>query len=100
MATFWRTFRHDGKIRPAWWGWGGFTAGRPPPITSKVVVYAPAERAETLTLFLLYSYSVGDGVADYAQQLYVVSCLLGLRIFCFLFIFEDIYTSDYEKVYV
>ncbi len=21
MATFWRTFYHDGKFRPAWWGW-------------------------------------------------------------------------------
>ncbi len=34
---------------------------RPPPftlytITSKVVVYVPAERAETLPLFLLYPY--------------------------------------------
>jgi hypothetical protein len=22
MATFWSTFQHDGKISPAWWGWG------------------------------------------------------------------------------
>jgi hypothetical protein len=22
MATFWRTFHHDGKISPAWCGWG------------------------------------------------------------------------------
>ncbi len=22
MATFWRTFHDDGKIIPAWWGWG------------------------------------------------------------------------------
>ncbi len=21
-ATFWRTFHHDGKISPGWWGWG------------------------------------------------------------------------------
>ncbi len=21
MATFWRTFHHDGKISPAWWEW-------------------------------------------------------------------------------
>ncbi len=21
MASFWRTFHHDGKIRPGWWGW-------------------------------------------------------------------------------
>ncbi len=50
------------KISPGWWGWGG---GRPPPfitftITSKVAVYAPAEWADTLTLFHLYQcmYSV------------------------------------------
>ncbi len=23
MATFWRTFHHDGKINPSWRGWGG-----------------------------------------------------------------------------
>ncbi len=22
MTTFWRTFHHDGKISPAWCGWG------------------------------------------------------------------------------
>ncbi len=22
LATFWRTFHHDGKFSPAWWGWG------------------------------------------------------------------------------
>ncbi len=22
MAPFWRTFHHDSKIIPAWWGWG------------------------------------------------------------------------------
>jgi len=22
MSTCWRTFQHDGKISPAWWGWG------------------------------------------------------------------------------
>ncbi len=21
-ATFWLTFHHDGKVSPAWWGWG------------------------------------------------------------------------------
>ncbi len=45
-ATFWRTFHHDGKISPAWWGWGG--GARSPSfiistITYKVVqVHAPA----------------------------------------------------------
>jgi hypothetical protein len=47
-AAFWRTFSDEGKIGPGWWGWGGaFT------ITSKVAVYAPAEWADTLTLFHL-----------------------------------------------
>jgi hypothetical protein len=49
MATFWRTFHHDGKISQLRVG-----GGRPPPftlstITSKVVVYALAERADILT---------------------------------------------------
>ncbi len=30
VATFWRTFHHDGKISPAWWGGGG---ARPPHIS-------------------------------------------------------------------
>ncbi len=47
VAPFWRSFHHDGKISSAWWGWGGarplsFTLST---ITSKLVVYAPAERA-------------------------------------------------------
>ncbi len=61
MAPFWRKFHHDGKISPGWWGWGVPTAHPPPftlsTITHKVVVvYAPAERADTLPLFLLYPY--------------------------------------------
>ncbi len=57
MADFWRTFPHDGKSALA--GEGG---GAPPPLfilfttTYKVAVYAPAERADTLPLFLLYLY--------------------------------------------
>jgi hypothetical protein len=57
MATFWRTFHHDGKFSQAWWGWGD---ARPPPftlstITSKVVVY-PHLRGQIHSLFLLYPY--------------------------------------------
>jgi len=53
-AAFWRTFNHEGKICLAGEGEGA----RPPPlitftITSKVAVYAPAEWADTLTLFHL-----------------------------------------------
>ncbi len=46
-AAFWRTFHHEGKISLA------FTTIT---ITSKVAVYAPAEWADTLTLFHLYQY--------------------------------------------
>ncbi len=54
-SAFLRTFHHEGRISPGWWGGGG---ERPPPfitfiITSKVAVHAPAEWAETLTLFHL-----------------------------------------------
>jgi hypothetical protein len=57
-ATFWRTFHNDGKISPGAVRGGG---SRPQPftistITHKVVVYAPAEREDTLSLFLLYPY--------------------------------------------
>ncbi len=57
MATFWPTFHHDGKISPAWSGGGG--GARPPPFTISTFTYtvavsAPAERANSLPLFLLY----------------------------------------------
>jgi hypothetical protein len=63
MTTFWRTFHHDGKINPGLVSVGG---ARPPPltlstITYKVIVYAPAERADTLTLILLYPYIYSVG---------------------------------------
>ncbi len=53
-AAFWRTFSHEGKLALAGEG-GGCT---PTPsltftITNKVAVYAPAEWADTLTLFHL-----------------------------------------------
>ncbi len=59
-AAFWRTFHHDGKISPAWLGWG--VHARPlslyvVTITYKVAVYAPTEWADTLTLFHLYQYT-------------------------------------------
>jgi hypothetical protein len=66
-AAFRRTFHHEGKISLAGKG-GGCT---PTPfstftITSKVAVYAPAEWADTLTLFHLYHnmYSVGAATTD------------------------------------
>jgi hypothetical protein len=47
----------------------GEGGGRPPPfaistITYKVVVYAPAKRADTLPLFLLYTYMYSVVRAD------------------------------------
>ncbi len=59
-AAFWRTFSDEGKSVLAGKG-GGCTGARPPPLitltlTSKVAVYAPAEWADTLTLFHLYQY--------------------------------------------
>jgi hypothetical protein len=55
MATFWRTFHHGGKSVQPLVRVGG---ARPPPFTlstimSKVVVYAPADKADKLLLFLL-----------------------------------------------
>jgi hypothetical protein len=61
LATFWRTFHHDGKIRPELVKVGG---ARQPPftistITYEVLMYAPAERADitppisTLPLYLI-----------------------------------------------
>jgi hypothetical protein len=52
-AAFWRTFHHDGKLAQGGEG-GGCT---PTPCHySYHAVYAPAERADTLTLFQLYPY--------------------------------------------
>ncbi len=58
IATFWRTFHHDGKISPDEGG-----GAHPPPfttstITYKVVVYALAERTDTFPLLYPYIYSV------------------------------------------
>ncbi len=55
MATSWRTFHHDGKSSLSWWGWR-VHAHPLSNIYLKVVVYALAERADSLPLFLLYPY--------------------------------------------
>ncbi len=63
MATFWRTFHHDGENSPARLALGvvGGTPLTLSTMTSKIVAYAPAVREDTLPLFLLnpYMYSVG-----------------------------------------
>jgi hypothetical protein len=56
-AAFWRTFHHDGKLAQTAKGGGA----RRPPFTVftnmyEVVVHSPAERTDTLSVFLLYSY--------------------------------------------
>ncbi len=55
-AAFWRTFHHDGKISPGWWGWGrhAHPLSLYLPSRTKVTVYAPAERADTFPVFHLY----------------------------------------------
>ncbi len=55
---FWLLFHHDGKIQPSLVRVRGAC---PPPltistITSKVVVYPPAEKADTLLLFPFYPF--------------------------------------------
>ena len=55
---------HDGKISPGWWVGGA----RPPPFTIstiryRVVVYAPAERADTLPPISLLPLYVLCGAA-------------------------------------
>jgi hypothetical protein len=75
MATFWRTFHHDGKIIPATGeGWGEGASPSPftiSTITYKVAVHAPAERAETLPLFLLYPcmYSLASLAENWAKKI-------------------------------
>jgi hypothetical protein len=58
MAIFWRTFHHDGKFSPAWWGWEvhALPLSLYLPSRAKVVVYTPAEREDTLFLLLLYPF--------------------------------------------
>jgi hypothetical protein len=52
-TAFWRTFHHDGKICPDWWGWGGAQ----PFLTIFTITYkVGAERADTLPLLHLYPY--------------------------------------------
>jgi hypothetical protein len=64
MATFWRTFHHlageGGGAHPA-----PFTLFT---ITYNVMMYSPAERAETLALFLLYPYMYSVGLKVHKNE--------------------------------
>jgi hypothetical protein len=68
---------HDGKLSPGWLGWG--VREHPPPftistITYKVKVYALAESAGTLPLFLLfpYMYSVFQPLYQYVKEIFKI----------------------------
>ncbi len=75
MATFWLTVHREGKISPEReCGEGGV----PPSflistIKNKVALYAPAERADTVPLFLLYPYmySVGQPLLPEVPYMYL-----------------------------
>jgi hypothetical protein len=60
----------------------GGGAGHPPftlsTITSKVVVYAPAERADTLPLFLLYPYMYSAGNSSSVSTLCFFARLISI----------------------
>jgi hypothetical protein len=82
VATFWCAFHHDGNS--AYPGEDGGVHCTPPPftlstITSKAVVFAPAERAGTHLLFLLYT--------PFSKYLVAVC-----HSFCLFFIFYNIHT--------
>jgi hypothetical protein len=59
MATFWRTFHHDGKISPAWWGWGvnalPLLLYLPSRVTSKDVVYTLQLREQIHSPYFSYA---------------------------------------------
>jgi hypothetical protein len=74
MATFSRTLHHDGKITLAWWGGGGMHAhSLSLDLSSRAklfCMYAPAKRADTLPLFLLYTYTVCTLWLDSPDSMY------------------------------
>jgi hypothetical protein len=73
MTTFWRTFHHDGKIKSAEPGEGGAVLPLSLYLPSRAkllrTVYTPAERADTLPLFLLYPYMYSVGRTQPNQKL-------------------------------
>ncbi len=89
MPSFWRIFHHDGKISPAWWGWGVHALRPPhftistacPPITYKVVVYAPSWEGKYTPSISTLPLSVLCGAAStlkqliHIQNLIIVPCL-------------------------
>ncbi len=80
MATFWRTFHHDGKISPGWWGWG---VHAPTPfhyiyhhVQSCGVQYVPADRVDTLPLLILYPYMYSVDVISISRAGHVCNACI------------------------
>ncbi len=72
-ATFWRTFHHDGKIGPGWWGWGMHAHPLSLNLPSRPKLWCtPQLRGQTLPLYLLYPYiySVENTVSYMMQNKY------------------------------
>ncbi len=74
VATLWRTFHHDGKISPAWWGWGEHSLPLSLYLLSRVVGTLLPRGQIHSSIFLLYPYmhSVGrlTGVCILSPNLY------------------------------
>jgi hypothetical protein len=70
MASFWRTFIMRVKSAQA----GEVRGARPLPIstiTYKVVMHAPAERADAHLLYLLYPYMCSVSISAITQSEYI-----------------------------
>ncbi len=72
-ASFWRTFHHNGKLSPAWWGWGGGVHADPLSLylPSHTIVWCTLPlrgHADTLPLFLLHPYMNSVGIQQPAAD--------------------------------
>ncbi len=56
MATFWPTFHHDGKIRPAWRGWGMYALPLSLCLPSRAKLWYTLQRTARKIPFI-YSFS-------------------------------------------
>ncbi len=65
IATFWRIFRHDGKIRPAWWSWGVHALPLSLYLPSPEKWWCTLQlrgQIYVLPLFLIYPYMYSVGI--------------------------------------
>ncbi len=57
IADFWRTFHHDGKISPGWWGWGLLAHHFSLYLPSRTKLHCTLQRrGQILPLIHLYPY--------------------------------------------